>query len=208
MPRLSALLAIPVVFSFACSDQPTSSTEALALSPVFAHAPAAGFGWSYAFLQFGDPDDPPSAVAKNGDKINISLDADLAPFSFHPKTIDGGGDFTIRYAGGGATNGTWEATKLISFQSYGSTDFGEGGVLFGGSLQLHITLSHEDGRVQKGILRLTCTDFGNPPPGAKQGIVLKVVGGERFTGSWAFDADDNPVGPIQGATFFVENEAP
>jgi len=202
MPRLSALLAIPVVFSFACSDQPTSPTEALALSPVYAHAPAAGSGWSYAFLQFGDPDDPPSAVAKNGDKINISLNVELAPFSFHPKTISGGGSFTIRDAAGGIlTTGTWVATKLISFQSYGSTDFGGGEVLFGGSLQLHITLSTGE----KAILRLTCTDFGNPPPGAKQGIVVKVVGGERFTGRWAFNADDEPVGPIQGATFFVEN---
>ena len=199
MRRSPAFLALPVVFAFACSDQPTSPTDALALSPVFAHAPAAGF--SYAFEQFGAPD-PPSAVAKNGDKINISLDVALAPFTFHPKTVSGGGDFTIRNSAGDVlSTGTWAATKLISFQSYGSTDVGGGELLGGGSLHLHIALSTGE----KANLKLTCTDFGNPPPGIKQGIVLQVVGGQRFTGRWVFDANDNPVGPTQGATFFVDN---
>ncbi len=71
MRRPSAFLALPVVFAFACSDQPTRPSDALALSPVFAHAPAAGF--SYAFgIEVGFPG-VPSAVAKNGDRIDISL---------------------------------------------------------------------------------------------------------------------------------------
>ena len=42
MRRSSALLALPVVFAFACSDQPTGPPDASALSPVFsAHASAA-----------------------------------------------------------------------------------------------------------------------------------------------------------------------
>ena len=90
MPRLSALLAIPVVFSFACSDQPTSPTEALALSPVYAHAPANGNGWSYAFVEVAEAPDPPSALAKNGDALEMSLDTELAAFTFHPKSIGGG----------------------------------------------------------------------------------------------------------------------
>ncbi len=199
MRRSSAFLALPVVFAFACSDQPTSPSEALALSPVFAHAPAGG--WSYAFGELGDPE--PSAVAKNGDKIDISLDSDDAPFTFHPKTILGGGEFTIRNAAGDELSaGEWVATKLISHQSYGSKPSDAG--LFGGTLHLHITLEHGDGSVQKGILRLTCTDFGHAPPGIKQGIVLQVVGGKHFTGDWVFEGDD-PVGPTQGATFFVED---
>ncbi len=198
MRRSAAFLALPVVFAFACSDQPTSPTDALALSPVFAHAPGGGF--SYAFEQFGAPD-PPSAVAKNGDKINISLDVDLALFTFHPQTISGGGSFTIRTAAGDVLSmGTWAATKLISFQSYGATEVEPDVFLGGGTLHLHIALSTGE----KAILRLTCTDFGNPPPGAKQGIVLQVVGGRHFTGRWVFEGDD-PVGPNQGATFFVEN---
>lgn len=109
--------------------------------------------------------------------------------------MSGDGDFTISYAADGTTTtGTWEATKLIGYQSYGSTDLGEGLVLFGGSLQLQITLYH-NGMVQKGIPRLTCTDFGHPPLGAVQGMRLKVVGGQQFTSVWAFDAGGSPVDP-------------
>jgi hypothetical protein len=193
MRRSSAFLALPVVLAFACSDQPTSPTDALALSPVFAHAPATDSDFFYAFEEFGVP----SAVAKNGDEINISLNVD-ATFGFHPKTISGGGIFTINHAAGGMTTGTWTATKLISFKSYGSTQV-NGDILFGGSLKLQITLSTGE----KAILRLTCTDFGNAPPGIKQGIVLQVVGGKHFTGRWEFDGDV-PSGDTQGATFFVE----
>ncbi len=95
------------------------------------------------------------------------------------------------------STGTWAATKLISFKSYGSTDVGGGLFLFGGSLQMHITLSTGE----KAILRLTCTDFGNPPHGVSQGMRLKVVGGQQFKGVWPFPPD----GPTQGFTFFVEN---
>ncbi len=194
MRHSSAFLALPVVFAFACSDQPTSPSDALALSPVFAHAPATESDFFYAFEEFGVP----SAVAKNGDDIEISLDVE-ATFGFHPKTIDGGGSFTINHAAGGMTTGTWTATKLISFKSYGSTQV-NGDFLFGGSLKLQITLSTGE----KAILRLTCTDFGNPPRGVSQGMTLKVVGGQHFKGDWVFEGD-NPVGDTQGATFFVEN---
>ncbi len=199
MRRLSAFLALPVVFAFACSDQPTSPTEASALSPVFAHAPAAGFGFSYFF---GEEGVAPSAIANNGDEIEISLaggEGGPAPFTFHPKAISGGGSFTINHAAGGVTTGTWTATKLISFKSYGFTQV-NGDILFGGSLKLQITLSTGE----KAILRLTCTDFGNPPRGVSQGMRLKVVGGQLFKGVWPFP----PAVPTAGFTFFVENEAP
>lgn len=73
--------------------------------------------------------------------------------------------------------------------------------MFGGSLKMQVTLYHEGGWVQKGILRLTCTDFGTPPPGTAQGMRLKVVGGQQFKSIWTFP----PAGPTQGFTFFVEN---
>ncbi len=138
-----------------------------------------------------------AAIAKNGDQIDISLNVGLAPFTFHPKTISGGGAFTINYATGGTTTGTWTATKLISFQSYGSTDDPDLGLVFGGTLHMHIALSTGE----MAILTLTCTDFGNPPPGASQGMALQVVGGKHFTAVWTFP----PTGPTRGFTFFVEN---
>ena len=190
--RILATALVGMVFVMSGCENP----EPLALSfdggPAFAHAPAAGF--SYAF---GEEAGAPSAIAKNGDQIDISLDVDLAPFTFHPKTISGGGDFTITYATGGMTTGTWTATKLISFQSYGATEVAPGDFLFGGTLHLHIALSTGE----KAILRLTCIDFGNPPPGTVQGMALQVVGGKHFTAVWPFP----PAGPTQGFTFFVEN---
>lgn len=173
---------------------PSSQVPISSQFPVsFAHAPAAGF--SYAF---GEEPGAPSAIAKNGDEIEISLNVDLAPFSLHPKTVSGGGDFTIRNAAGDVlSEGSWTATKLRSFRSYGATEVEPGVFLVGGSLQLHIELSTG----QKGILRLNCTDFGNPPPGAVQGMALQVVGGQHFTSVWPFP----PAGPTQGFTFFVEN---
>ena len=186
--RILATALVGMVFVMSGCENPEPLAPSLDVEPDFAHAPAAGF--SYAF---GEDAGAPSAIAKNGDQIDISLSVDLAPFTFHPKSISGGGDFTIRNAGGDVlSTGTWAATKLSSFQSYGSTD-----ELFGGTLRLQILLSTGE----KGILRLTCTDFGSPPPGASQGMALQVVGGNHFTAVWVFP----PAGATQGFTFFVEN---
>ena len=192
-PRLSMVLgAVTLALGVSACGHSEPLAPSSETSVSFAHAPAAGF--SYAF---GEEAGAPSAVAKNGDQIDISLNVELASFAFHPKTIGGGGSFTINYAAGGMTTGTWTATKLISFQSYGSTEVDPGVFLFGGTLHLHIALSTGE----KAILRLTCTDFGNPPPGASQGMALQVVGGKHFTAVWPFP----PAGPTQGFTFFVEN---
>ena len=191
-PARKVLAAVALTAFLACEPilEPEVSVDASSLA--FAHAPAAGF--SYAF---GEEAGAPSAIAKNGDQIDISLDVFLAPFTFHRKSINGSGDFTIRNAAGDVlSDGTWDATKLLSFQSYGSTVDPDLGVVFGGTLRLHITLSTGE----KAILRLTCTDFGTPPPGAVQGMALQVVGGEHFTAVWPFP----PAGPTQGFTFFVE----
>ena len=188
--RNLATALVGMMFVMSGCENPEPLAPSLDVVPDFAHAPAAGF--SYAFGEIGAPG-APSAIAKNGDRIDISLNVGLAPFTFHPKTISGGGDFTIRNAGGDVlSTGMWTAEKLISFQSYGSTDD-----LFGGTLHLDIALSTGE----KAILSLTCTDFGSPPPGASQGMTLQVVGGKHFTAVWPFP----PTGPTQGFTFFVEN---
>ncbi len=191
--RILATALVGMVFVMSGCENPQPLAPSLDEGPDFAHAPAAGF--SYAF---GEVAGAPSAIERNGDQIDISLDVGSAPFTFHPKTISGGGDFTIRNAGGDVlSTGTWDATKLLSFQSYGSTVDPDLGVVFGGTLHLHIALSTGE----KAILRLTCIDFGTPPPGAVQGMALQVVGGKHFTAVWPFP----PAGPTQGFTFFVEN---
>ncbi len=157
-------------------------------------------GFSFFFVDFDGG--VPSAIANNGDEINIGLGG-TGSFSFHPKTVSGGGSFTITGAAG-ADSGTWEATKLVSFHSYGlSTGDPDLPVdpVWGGFLILEIELTGSAG-THTGILKLTCADFGNPPPGAHQGMTLQIVGGQHFEGVWTFDPD--PVGPTQGASFFVE----
>ncbi len=191
--RILATALVGMVFVMSGCENPELLAPSLDEGPDFAHAPAGGF--SYAF---GEEAGAPSAIANNGDQIDISLDVGLAPFTFHPRDVSGGGSFTIKNAAGGLlSTGTWAATKLISFQSYGSTVDPDLGLVFGGTLHMHIALSTGE----MAILRLTCTDFGNPPPGASQGMALQVVGGNHFTAAWPFP----PAGPTQGFTFFVEN---
>src|SRR5438093_13675280 len=57
-------------------------------------------------------------VAPNGDQIAIEGDVD---FSVNPNTlVEGGGTFTHTSAAGTVlATGTWEATGLIDYQSYG-----------------------------------------------------------------------------------------
>lgn len=191
------------LIAFGCGQENDLVSPQLSTAGTLAkHSP----GFSYFFF-----DNPglPSAFANNGDQIDIGigfpdpLSRDL--FSFHPKTIGGGGAFTIKNAAGDVvlSAGTWTATKLISFQSYGSTFVGD---LFGepeawgGTLTLEIALSSG----QTGILTMTCADFGNPPPGAVQSMRLQIAGGQHFTGVWAFDPILGPQPPTFGGTFFVE----
>lgn len=189
-----ALVGTVFVVSGCETREPLSPS--VAEGPLLAHTHAAGFSYFFA-----DIPDIPSAVATNGDQIDIGLNTDFGQFAFHPKTVSGGGSFTI--TGAGADSGTWEATKLVSFRSYGSST----GVpdlpdpVWGGFLILEIELTGSAG-THTGILKLTCADFGNPPPGAHQGMTLQIVGGQHFEGVWTFDPD--PVGPTQGASFFVE----
>jgi len=71
-----------------------------------------GFG---LLCDFGLPC-PDVAVASNGDTIEISGEGTL---SIHPKSVTGAGTFTHNFAGGGSATGTWTATELLSFKSYG-----------------------------------------------------------------------------------------
>ena len=195
---LSVLGAALMIFG--CEQQDFLGPE-VTTSETLVTSAANSPGFSFFFVDFDGG--VPSAIANNGDEINIGLDlGGPGSFSFHPKTVSGGGSFTITGAAG-AYSGTWEATKLVSFRSYGSST----GVpdlpdpVWGGFLILEIELTGSAG-THRGILKLTCADFGNPPPGAHQGMTLQIVGGQHFEGVWTFDPD--PVGPTQGASFFVE----
>src|SRR5690242_7636564 len=60
---------------------------------------------------------PNFGVAPNGDQIAISGEVD---YSVNPKSVEGGGSFTHTSAAGTVlATGTWEATRLLGYQSYG-----------------------------------------------------------------------------------------
>ena len=186
---VSTLFFGAVVVTVGCEDTGPTSPD-LAVDPVFAHHPTGA--WSYFFVEVPGM---PSAIAKNGDQIDIGVSTFdefvPTPFTLHSKTIDGSGDFTITSTAGGPYVGTWTATKLISF-----SPIGRDGDLFGGRLIFEIELTGASG-THKAIVKLTCTDFGGAPPGTVQGMTLKIVGGQRFTGAWGVEAG------TEGFTFFL-----
>jgi len=102
-------------------------------------------------------------VAPNGDQIAITGEAE---FSVNPKTVAGSGTFThMNAAGTVLATGTWEATGLIDYQSYGC------GVVFGdeippnfcgGKVVMRVTLTTPLGQLP-GILTVICVIGPNPP---------------------------------------------
>ncbi len=126
------------------------------------------------------------AMAENGDVVTVKGGG---TFDVVTKSASGGGTFTHQFSGGSAT-GTWAATGLLAFQSYGEGRPG----LFGGRASLAVTLTpdaHPDVHVP-GILEIECL-LGSPPPGAQEGVRLLAKGVINF----------NKTVMESGATVFV-----
>jgi hypothetical protein len=102
-------------------------------------------------------------VAPNGDRVAIEGEAE---FSVNPKAVEGSGTFTHRNAAGAVlATGTWEATGLLDYQSYGC------GVVFGnpippnlcgGRVAMRVVLTTPLGQLP-GILTVICVIGPNPP---------------------------------------------
>ena len=102
-------------------------------------------------------------VAPNGDQVAITGEAE---FSVNPKTVEGSGTFThMNAAGTVLATGTWEATGLLDYQSYGC------GIVFGtpippnfcgGRVEMRVTLTTPLGELP-GILTVICVIGPNPP---------------------------------------------
>jgi hypothetical protein len=128
-------------------------------------------------------------VAPNGDQIAIEGEAE---FSVNPNGVEGGGSFThTNSAGTVLATGTWEATDLIAYQSYGC------GVVFGtpidpsacgGRVEMRVMLSTPLGELP-GILTVFCVIGPNPPNSIisngdrSEGATLNVPGVVNFNHS-------------------------
>jgi hypothetical protein len=136
------------------------------------------------------PGCPDVAMADNGDTITI---AGAGTLSLHPKSITGSGTFLHQDSAGNVLgSGTWTATQLMSFKSYGvafpGTPFGD---LEGGYAVIRIHLVAVSGAEFDGVLQVDCV-IGNPPAGAIEGFRLAIQG-----------ADLNFNKEVSGETLFV-----
>ena len=130
---------------------------ALVLVPTTAVADSA----THSYTLFME--EPNFGVAPNGDQIAISGEVD---FSVNPKTAEGSGSFTHSNAAGTVlATGTWEATGLLTYQSYGC------GVVFGfpidpnacgGRVAMQVVLTTPEGQLP-GFLTVFCVIGPNPP---------------------------------------------
>jgi len=131
---------------------------------------------------------PNFGTAANGDKVTITGHAD---FSVHPKSATGSGTFTHTASDGTVRGaGTWSATNLIDYQSYGC------GILLtpptplpdnfcGGKVKLRVTLTTPQGQLP-ATMTVICIIGPNPPDSAfhegkrSEGAMLNVPGVVNF----------------------------
>ncbi len=131
----------------------------------------------------GDPDTafalcPDRATAQNGDVIDIKGSGTL---SLHSKSATGRGEFVHYFAGGGSMSGTWTATELLSFKTYGPSPILDP-TWRTGMAHIRVHLVSDDGTVEAdAILSLGCKlPQVSTPGGVYEGVRLKVLGGLNF----------------------------
>ena len=111
---------------------------------------------------------PDVAKAGNGDTVSI---AGSGTFTIHPDSVTGSGTFIHKDSAGNVkASGTWTATKLVSFVSYGSGSLQglppsfEGGKAV---IRIHASVGVD------ALLTVFCI-LGSPPSGVDEGIRLNV----------------------------------
>ena len=156
---------------------------AVALLPTVAVADSATH--SYLLVM----DEPNLGVAANGDQIAITGEGE---FSVNPDSIAAAGHFTHTDSSGNVmATGTWTATGLIEYQSYGC------GEVFGmtidpnacgGALKMRVTLTPDGTNLQlPGIMTVLCVIGTHAPQSIlgprTEGVTLDVPGIVNFNHS-------------------------
>lgn len=115
---------------------------------------------------------PDVARADNGDTVAITGSGKL---SIHDKTVTGTGTFVHRAPNGAVrAAGSWTATELLSFNSYGTQpDLPPN--LFGGlaRIRVHLSVGFD------AVLEIDC-EIGKAPDGHSEGVRLVVDNGLNF----------------------------
>jgi hypothetical protein len=119
---------------------------------------------------------PNTASAPNGDTVAITGEGE---FSIFPNSIEAAGEFVhSNSAGTPEASGTWTATSLLSYQSYGC------GVLFGepipenlcgGKVLMSVLLTPNGTTLQiPAMLTVFCVIGDHVPGSAEEGVRLNV----------------------------------
>ena len=147
---------------------------------VLAPTPALAAGETQTFMLVLE--EPNTAMAPNGDTVAITAEGE---FSVFPKSVDAEGTFVHSSSGGTVlATGTWEATALLSYQSFGC------GVLFGDPIEpqfcggrvLIAVLLTPDGTMLQipAMLSVFCVIGDHVPASTEEGVRLSVPGIANF----------------------------
>lgn len=110
-----------------------------------------------------------TAMADNGDTLTIIGSGQLDAGT---RTAAGSGTFVHHEAATGTDiTGTWVATSLVSFQSYGCGGNGLPDFLCGGLAKLNVTATPDANTSVHipSVVWITC-ELGNPPPNGTEGV--------------------------------------
>jgi hypothetical protein len=120
---------------------------------------------------------PDITMASNGDTISVT---GSGSFTTHPDSVSGGGTFTHTSSQGVVlATGTWTATKLMSFISYGP-GFAPDPTLYAGKAVIAVNLYVGSTLVHTGVMTIICMLDEPIPPGHHEGIHLNVQDGINF----------------------------
>ena len=190
-PIRVALFPIAAGILIACrTDTIAAPSDSPIAAKVVNQNVAATYGW-HAGDAFVPPLVPPDvAEAANGDRIILTGTGTL---TLHPKSATGGGTFTQTTAEGTVlATGTYTATELLSFESYGPSPLLPS-FLNSGQALIRVALVPDGSTTSiDGILRVECVLPGSTFPGGKEeGINLLLPGIANFNHQ------------VSGATVFV-----
>ncbi len=149
---------------------------------------------THSFVLMADA--PNIGTAANGDHVEVTCESRAhacGTFQVHPKALPNPptGEFVHKDANGGViAEGTWTATRLISFHFYGcrfipavGADLGDDN-LCGGAVKMRVELAMSGDGTVPGILTVFCIvgpkapASHNTPPG--EGVTLVVPGVANF----------------------------
>ena len=111
-----------------------------------------------------------TAIAPDGSTITMKGQGTLT--AGPDNTASGGGTYSLSSGG----SGTWTATGVLGFVSYGPAAPPLPSILFGGETKLNIRLSNG----ATGVLTIFCV-LGSPPPSKEEGITVILGAAGQFT---------------------------